>query len=100
MPFFDPLGKARCVTVAASAGAKRMSRNWKFADPWIRRRIERNNFHVMAAVGQNCGGLPDRLHRTADRRIKRVNGPKYFHPGSETVVSVLRSDPGPRCSID
>src|ERR1039458_2269133 len=65
VPFFDPLGKTRRVTVAASAGAKRMSRNRKFAEPWISRRVERNNFHLMAAIVSTSGLLV--VQFTADK---------------------------------
>src|ERR1700682_87312 len=93
---FQPRNKLRRVTVAAAATAECMNSHRKFADPRIVRRIQRNNFDAMSAIRQNSGGLFDRLHRATDRRIKRMNGPKYFHSGWVNVV--LRNGPRPRCS--
>src|ERR1700730_13471052 len=86
---FEPRREARRVTVSAAAATKRMHAHRKFANPWISRRIERNHFNAMSATRQDRGGLSDRLHRPTDRRVKRMNGPKYFHSGCVKAAIVL-----------
>src|ERR1043166_9315702 len=98
VPLPDPASEAWCVPVIAATWTQRMNRDRAVADPRVRRRIQRNDLHLMAAAGEQNGRLFHGLNRAPQGRINCVNGSKYFHPECETGSIASRSGPGQQCS--
>ena len=59
VPFPDPTRETRRESVTAAAGAKRMHGHRTVPHPRIRRRIQRNDLHLMAPAGENSRRLLD-----------------------------------------
>ena len=87
-PLGDPVSESGRVTVTADPGAGGMDRNGKILQPRVGRRVERNNFHFVSTTKEGNGRLPNGFNRTADRRVKGVNGPKYLHPDGAKGLSL------------
>src|SRR5438270_1093372 len=54
-PLFYPIRKAGRVSVTSEPGTERVDGNGGAAHPWIGRRIQRNNFHLVSATKQSGG---------------------------------------------
>ena len=54
-PLFYPIRKAGRISVTSEPGTERVDGNGGAAHPWIGRRIERNNFHLVSATKQSGG---------------------------------------------